>query len=258
MKKLLAGLPIVGLLVIGLALPAVAHSFQGEGDCDGWTLYLDGTWNAYDITVDGVSIGLDQVVTIPDTSDNEERTFVVRWWKEGPDVTRTVTVTRVLDCLTEQPISIGGDCLIDQAGVARAIYSAEGRPGAEFTVNGVNIGGAIAGGIGVFGENTWSVTAIEGYEIVGPSEGSFVIEDCTPATTTTTQPTTTTVPEATTSTPTTTPTTVATTAPEEAPPVELPFTGIDRGQLIALGSSGLVLGVLLVVGARSREEEISS
>lgn len=44
MNKRIAGATIVGLLVVGLALPALAHNFQGEGDCDGWTLYLDGTW----------------------------------------------------------------------------------------------------------------------------------------------------------------------------------------------------------------------
>jgi hypothetical protein len=35
----------------------------------------------------------------------------------------------------------------------------------------------------------------------------------------------------------------------------LPFTGIDRGQLIALGASALALGLwlLLVIGARREE-----
>jgi hypothetical protein len=62
---------------------------------------LDGTWSAYDITVDGVSIGLEQNPTFPDGSDDTSRTFVVRWWKTGPDVERTVTVERVLECESE-------------------------------------------------------------------------------------------------------------------------------------------------------------
>ncbi|MEX2653294.1 MAG: hypothetical protein WD473_12750, partial [Acidimicrobiia bacterium] len=33
----------------------------------------------------------------------------------------------------------------------------------------------------------------------------------------------------------------------------LPFTGADRSKLIALGTSALVLGLLLVVGARREE-----
>lgn len=90
-------------------------------------------------------------------------------------------------CDIEQTIQIVGRCILDQAGVARAVYDAEGRPGAEFTVNGVNIGGNVSGGVGVFGVNTWSVTALEGYKIVEDTSGSFVIEDCTPATTTTTE-----------------------------------------------------------------------
>jgi hypothetical protein len=34
----------------------------------------------------------------------------------------------------------------------------------------------------------------------------------------------------------------------------LPFTGMDRGQLVALGISALVLGLLLVLGTVKREE----
>jgi hypothetical protein len=33
----------------------------------------------------------------------------------------------------------------------------------------------------------------------------------------------------------------------------LPFTGVDRGQLIALAASAIVLGALLVIGARREE-----
>ena len=36
-------------------------------------------------------------------------------------------------------------------------------------------------------------------------------------------------------------------------PSVLPFTGVDRGQLIALGASALALGLLLVAGARREE-----
>jgi len=103
MRRRISGATILGLVtaLLMVALPASAHSFQGEGDCTGWTLHLDGTWQAYDITVDGVSIGLEQNPQIADGSDSTSRTFTVRWWKTGPDVTRTVTVERVLECEQE-------------------------------------------------------------------------------------------------------------------------------------------------------------
>jgi hypothetical protein len=36
-------------------------------------------------------------------------------------------------------------------------------------------------------------------------------------------------------------------------PSVLPFTGLDRGHIIALGASALVLGLLMVAGARREE-----
>lgn len=94
------------------------------------------------------------------------------------------------------------------------------------------------------------------------------LEDCEPpeeeTTTTTTLPdettttteaeTTTTAEEPTTTTAaeeTTTTAGVTTTQPEQP---ELPFTGIDRGQLVALAASVLAFGLLLVVGGRTRED----
>lgn len=98
-----AGLVLtVGVLVGGFALPAWAHNFAGSGDCDGWTLNLDGDWGAVEIRVDGVSVGLAQQVFIPDTSDTTSRTFVVVWDKPRgqSDVTVTHTLQRQGNCGT--------------------------------------------------------------------------------------------------------------------------------------------------------------
>lgn len=97
----LSALALAALLACALALPALAHSFSGGGDCEGWTLHLDGLWGAHDVKVDGVSVGLVLTVQVPDTSDDEAREFTVRWIKQGPDFELTRTIHRQLDCEQE-------------------------------------------------------------------------------------------------------------------------------------------------------------
>lgn len=261
MRKLLSGATVLGLVVaLGLlALPAMAHNFGGDGDCDGWTLQLDGTWNALEIFVDGQSVGLDQTIIIPDSSSDEERSFVVVWDKApaGPsrhDVTVQHKLERVLDCEeepTSQEVQIRGFCLVDQSGTARALFDAEGRPGATFIVNGAAVGSFASGQEAEFGTNTWTAIAGEGFVIDGESSGEFVIEDCSPTTTTAPPETTTTIG--------TSPTTVATpetpttlaASPTTLVLETLPFTGpadapapllISAVSLILLGLGALVRG----------------
>lgn len=161
----------------------------------------------------------------------------------------------------EQEVFAVFECVVRQ-GVGLPLFTVEGRPGAEFIVNGVNVGGAGYGQPAQFGLNTWQAIALDGYVIVGESSGEAVIEDCTPAATTTTTTTTpvTEVTEPTTPPPTQTvaapPTTVEVTEPT-APPtslVELPFTGPDD-RLIGVGFAALALGATLLLAARRRDEE---
>lgn len=193
----------------------------------------------------------------------------------GDNYDYPTTTTLYEETVIEQVIQIEGKCIPDQTGQSRAIYNAEGRPGAVFTVNGVNIGGALAGGKGIFGENTWSVAALDGYEIVGPTEGSFVIEDCTPppvceqpsgcdetTTTTTVEATTSTTQAAATST--TDPACDPLAQPSCEPPVVvedgqpsqpvLPFTGIRTENLLMAGSGLVILGALALWSVRKRED----
>lgn len=96
MRKLI----VLGLVVVGMlaALPAQAHDWNGSGDCEGWTLNLDGTWNAVEIFVDGVSVGLNLTPTIPDASDATSRTFEVRWDKAPAGPSRSdVSVSHTLE-----------------------------------------------------------------------------------------------------------------------------------------------------------------
>lgn len=97
MKRLtLASLVLA--LTVGLALPALAHDFTGEGDCTGWTLQLDGTYGAHTILINGQAQS--EVATEYFVGDNRpgvtSRTFTVTWDKDQGDVTRQVTLERDL------------------------------------------------------------------------------------------------------------------------------------------------------------------
>lgn len=89
-------------MVVGLSLTALAHNFEGYGDCDGWTLQLNGDFGATEIFVDEVSVGLAQTIPVPDDSDDTERTFVVRWDK-AQDVIVTHELERDLSQCTTSP-----------------------------------------------------------------------------------------------------------------------------------------------------------
>jgi len=171
------------------------------------------------------------------------------------------------DCQSiEQTIFVAGNCILDEDNIAHALYSVEGRPGAVFTVNGVNVGSVVNGGTALFGENVWSANALLGYVIVGSTEGTFVIEDCGPTTTTigqttiTTDPTTTIDPGSSDTTTTTTldPGSGDTTSSSIDP--TLPFTGPDNplnmgvSDLIAAGSLLVLLGGMTVMEIRTHWE----
>lgn len=105
MRRVLMLIPLVGALVFGVMLTAQAHNWNGSGDCEGWTLNLDGQWNALEIFVDGQSAGLDLTPTVADDSDTTSRTFVVTWDKapaglSPSDVTVSHTLERSGDCTT--------------------------------------------------------------------------------------------------------------------------------------------------------------
>lgn len=108
-----AGLATAALLVglIAVSVPAGASESSVTGDCDGWTVHLDGTWGAYWITIDGVTIygapggqGSDGQGTpidyfVADTSDTTTRTFEVVWYNHTTGVTtHNPTGTRDVDC----------------------------------------------------------------------------------------------------------------------------------------------------------------
>ena len=96
MKRLTVAMIFAALMLA--ALPASAHAWSGVGDCDGWTLTLDGLWGAQRIEVDGVDYGRQTTITIPDTSGATSRTFSVRWVKQGPDTVQSRTITRPGGC----------------------------------------------------------------------------------------------------------------------------------------------------------------
>lgn len=159
--------------------------------------------------------------------------------------------------LIKQEIFVLFECLVRQ-GVGLPLFSVEGRLGAEFIVNGINVGGTGSGQAAQFGLNTWQAIALDGYVVVGETSGEEIIEDCTPATTTTTTTTNTqpdplpnlvvdppmdpTIPPTTPSTPTTL--------------SELPFTGpVENLALVGLsGLAVLLLGATLVSGVRRKDE----
>lgn len=98
MKKKLASL---ALLLTTLLL--VAWTFNGTGNCSGWTVTQNENQSSFDYwTIDGVSGQIDDSVTskfVADTSSATSRTFAVRWWDEriGPDQqedAQTKTLTR--------------------------------------------------------------------------------------------------------------------------------------------------------------------
>lgn len=95
---LLAGALLCGAAVLGIASPASAHDFNGGGDCDSWTLQLDGLYGAHTIYIDGVAQStVKATYVIPDGSDDESRSFTVKWDKPSDDVTRTHTLSRDTD-----------------------------------------------------------------------------------------------------------------------------------------------------------------
>lgn len=96
MRRLTVAAIFAALMLV--ALPASAHAWQGTGDCDGWTLTLDGLWGATRIEVDGLDYGRQTTITIPDTSDATSRRFEVRWVKQGPDTVQSRTITRPGGC----------------------------------------------------------------------------------------------------------------------------------------------------------------
>jgi hypothetical protein len=256
LRRLLSITTLALLLVFGLALTAQAHNFNGSGDCDGWTLQLDGDFGATEIYVDGNPVGLGLTYNFPDTSDAETREFTVVWQKPGPDVTVTHVLERVLDCTPVLPPTVTATC---------ELITIDAAEGVEWAVQ-------IADGY-VDGEGTDSFTGLPGQPWAvfynDQTIASGVFEACTTTTstvgeqpsTTTTLPTTTTSenPTTTSSEPETTTTNPAptTTAPTgTTTPTELPFTGIEDwyGYIAA---AFILLGGLMVWTARERDDEDS-
>lgn len=94
---LAAGL-LTGAAVWGTVGTASAHDFNGGGDCDSWTLVLDGTYGAHTIYIDSVAqSSVKTSYTISDGSDDEYRSFTVKWDKASNDVTKTHTLSRDTD-----------------------------------------------------------------------------------------------------------------------------------------------------------------
>lgn len=92
---LLAGGLLSGAALIGMSSAASAHDFNGGGDCDSWTLSLDGTYGAHAILIDGVAQPtVSTTYTISDGSDDATRTFTVKWDKDSDDVTKSHTLSR--------------------------------------------------------------------------------------------------------------------------------------------------------------------
>jgi hypothetical protein len=247
------------LLVFGLALTAQAHNFNGSGDCDGWTLQLDGDFGATEIYVDGNPVGLGLTYNFPDTSDNETRSFTVLWDKPRNDVTVTHVLERVLDCTPEElPPTVTATCeliTIDAAeGVEWAVQIGDGYVDGEGTDSFTGLPGqpwavfyndqTIASG--VFEACTTTTT--------GPSSTSSTSTSIPESSTTTTPTTTSEPPDTTTS---TTQPALTTTAPTgTTTPTELPFTGIEDwyGYIAA---AFITLGGLMVWTARERDDEAS-
>lgn len=241
---------LVTALVLLFAPTALAHNFTGSGDCDGWTLVLDGDFGATEIYVDDEPVGLALTYHFPDTSSDESRTFVVSWDKPNNDVTVPHTLTRELNC--EQPLIVSATCdtvTIDAAeGVQWAIQIGEGFVGGEGTDSFIGQPG-----------DSWAVY----YNNQVIKNGVFEVCGSSETTTTTTVPidtTTTTVTEESTTTtvitPTTTVTTPSTTLPITRTTIpeltELPFTGpVTPAQaLFGLGLGLVLTGLVLVVARR--------
>jgi hypothetical protein len=117
MKKLMAGVAaFAAITMLTMVQPAAAHDFDGGGDCDGWTLELDGTYGAHHIYIDGVAQATVKLTyTIPDGSDDESRSFTVKWDKDSNDVTKTHTLERDTDKCGPPPceddeVGEPGDC----------------------------------------------------------------------------------------------------------------------------------------------------
>lgn len=97
---LAAGL-LSGAALLGTISPAAAHDFTGKGDCDSWTLVLDGTYGAHTILINGTARAeVKLTYKIADTSDDESRTFTVKWDKRHGDVTKEHTLKRDTDGCT--------------------------------------------------------------------------------------------------------------------------------------------------------------
>jgi len=105
MRKTLAGITVGGMafgtIWMGVAAP---HDFNGGGDCDSYTIVLDGTYEAHTILIDGVAQAeVKLTYDIPDTSDNEERSFTVKWDKTSNDIIKTHTLERdTSDCVSKK------------------------------------------------------------------------------------------------------------------------------------------------------------
>ena len=195
-----------------------------------------------------------------------------------PATTTTVPVT--------QSAEVSAACVLDGDTATYPItVTVNGEEGATgtVTINGVDTAYVIdadrsieVNANGAPGDNTVVVTDDEAGEILNQV---LALEDCTPATTTTTQPTTTTTAPTTTTqgtttttqatTTITTPTTTTTESSSQTstPPVsvlptdldqtELPQTGIDNGPLAGVGIGLVLTGAGLLVATR-REEGLSS
>jgi hypothetical protein len=94
---LAAGL-LSGAALWGATGIASAHDFNGGGDCDSWSLVLDGTYGAHHILIDGVAqSSVKTSYEITDKSTAESRSFTVKWDKDSDDVTKTHTLSRDTD-----------------------------------------------------------------------------------------------------------------------------------------------------------------
>jgi hypothetical protein len=220
------------LAALGLAMlmapTAIAHSVNGSGDCDRWTINFDGTFGAKNVKVDGEIVrerqdggtlgnpGNPFTRHFPDDSADTERTFRVVWVKVG-QVNKVINITLVRD--------LSGCNQATTTTLPEETTSTTSPPDSTTT--------------SVVTEDTTTTTIIT-------------------ETTTTQSPPTTTTEAPTDSSSTTTPTTQpapTTTQPEvevEVKGEELPFTGIEDW-LLPLGVALLMAGATVLFAINKKE-----